>query len=153
MSNRRKPTMGDVPANGTLWTPGGSRLQVPEGWADEPRPSLHEHVVAYCAGMAEQRNGQLHNAYVCDTCRQAAHTVDAHPGVTPSSLAHKSLRPSTTCEGRAWSSGYPQGDPPASLGPATHEWYRPSMDELASASPDVQHHVEQGGLLLRLVTT
>lgn len=155
MSNRRKPTMGDVPRNGRLILPRPDLAQqVPDGWADEPRPSIPDNTQEYVRGMTNAKAGQAHNAYVCDDagCRAAFHTIDRHPGVTPSSLSHKVLQPSTRCTGRCWSEGYPLGTPPLGLREPTLEWYRPSTDELASSSPQVVEHVMLGGLLLRAVT-
>lgn len=151
MGNRRKPRArmeGSVSINGRLHLPSGAVSQVARGWADEPRPSLTEKVQAYVLAMTDAREGRTHNAYVC-TCGTAWHTVDTHPGVTPSTLSHAMLQPGTRCEGRAVSQGYPRGEVPPSLGEPSHEWYRPSTTELHGASDQVVDHVLRGGLLLR----
>lgn len=153
MGNRRKPKatpQGSVNGSGVLHTPAGTQMRVPHEWADEPRPSLQEKVMAYVVGLTDSRQGRTHNAYVCNTCSATWHTVDAHPGVTPSTLSHAMLQPGTRCEGRAVSQGYPAGEVPASVGAPSHEWYRPSVTELEGASLQVADHVRQGGLLLRL---
>lgn len=152
MGNRRKPratTEGSINGSGVLHTPAGTQMRVPERWADEPRPSLQEKVMAYVVGLTDSREGRDHNAYVCGTCGAAFHTIDAHPGVTPSSLSHATLQPGTRCEGRCVSQGYPAGAIPTSLGEPSHEWYRPSTTELDGCSPQVADHVRRGGLLLR----
>lgn len=79
------------------------------------------------AQPADDRVGR-ENVYVCDKCHGHIVTVDRDPGVTPMFLG---CRATEGCDGQMVSSGYP--DPskkPASIGPATWEWYRDGEREV-----------------------
>lgn len=127
----------------------GAKHAVPEAWADSPAPRLPDKVQAFIVGVDDARQSRVHNAYVCDACSVAFHTIDRHPGITPVAMAHAMFQPGTRCEGRAQSQGYPVGELPPSLGEPTHEWYRPSAEVLDLCTPRVVEHIMRGGLLLR----
>lgn len=121
---------------------------VPASWADSPAPRMADKVQAFVQGLVDAKDGRTHNAYVCDACKAAFHTVDAHPGVTPLAMSHHMFA-ATDCLGRCISQGYPAGRIPDELGEPTHEWYRPSGEALEQCTPRVVDHVMRGGLLLR----
>lgn len=127
----------------------GAKHAVPEAWADTPPPRLPDKVQAFIVGVDDAKQSRVHNAYVCDTCRVAFHTIDRHPGVTPLSMSHGMFDQGSRCEGRCVSAGYPVGALPPSLGEPTHEWFRPSAEVLDVSTPRVVEHVMRGGLLLR----
>lgn len=89
------------------------------------------------------------NCYVCDKCLGHIVTVDSDPGVTPMFLG---CRATEGCDGRMVSSGYP--DPskkPASIGPATWEWYRPDFTQ--HYDREMKDYIHRGGLELRRIRT
>lgn len=88
------------------------------------------------------------NAYQCPACNRVTITIDRHPGVTPAFVDHARFDPDTRCPGMTASLNYPPDIPRDTV--ASHEWYRPSEDELVLVGNDqVVNHVMHGGLLLR----
>lgn len=84
-------------------------------------------------------NNARKNAYECDECGSYIVTVDREPGVTPFMVS------CGNCGAMAKSKFYRVQ---AYLEP-THEWYRP--ETLDGLDPWESEHVENGGLLLRLI--
>lgn len=100
------------------------------------------------------------NLYMCQYgCHNV--TVDVDEGVTPFMIdcefrgrPDRPLNPNYAKDGRcvgvAKSTFYPQQLPPGAPYPKpTHEWYRPSKEELSMLSLAEIEHVNNGGLLLR----
>jgi hypothetical protein len=81
------------------------------------------------------------NIYTCDKCKGNVVTVDIDRGVTPFMIECKAM---TGCKGMMKSSLYRVFDQDMR---ADYEWYRPSAIEIVESH--LQHHVDQGGLLLR----
>ena len=81
------------------------------------------------------------NIYVCEKCKGHVVTVDVDHGVTPFMLA---CHATVFCTGMMKSSMYRVFDQDMRAG---WEWYRPTAPEIVK--PHLQHHVDQGGLLLR----
>lgn len=143
---------------------GMTAQQTQAGWTDQPAADYTEAVLEWVfARMGDPKV----NGYACDTCGQAVVTIDKHPGVTPAFVSHGQF--GVECEGTTTSSWYRVRQ---ELGVyATHEWYRPSADELldyhalAAGPTPVGHaaasewamaggtvdHVMRGGLLLRKI--
>lgn len=113
---------------------------------DEPM-KLPPEIEQFLVDRAASHEGHHRmNAYRCPDCGRVLLTVDVNEGVTPMFLA---CRKTPGCRGMSVSSGYPDTPPPTSLGEPTHEWYRPSQQEFDAMEPAQQHHVLQGGLVLR----
>lgn len=85
------------------------------------------------------------NIYTCQTCRRHIVTVDLIDGTSPFLLG---CRATPGCTGKMQSSMYRVFDQEMR---ATHEWYRPTGDELAALTGWSADHVQQGGLMLREV--
>jgi hypothetical protein len=83
------------------------------------------------------------NIYVCDICKGHIVTVDRDRGVTPFLVECKAT---AFCNGLMQSSMYRVFDQNMR---ADHEWYKPTAPEIVK--PHLQHHIDQGGLLLRKV--
>lgn len=99
-------------------------------------------------GQAANERVGRENCYVCRECLGHIVTVDRDPGVTPMFLG---CRATEGCSGQMVSSGYPDPDKkPASIGPATWEWFRPT--DLKGYEPDMVDHISRGGLELRKIT-
>lgn len=81
------------------------------------------------------------NIYVCDKCKGHVVTIDKDEGVTPFMIECKAT---IFCDGMMQSSFYRVFDQNMR---ADWEWYRPTAPEIVK--PHLQHHVDQGGLLLR----
>jgi hypothetical protein len=81
------------------------------------------------------------NIYVCDKCKGHVVTVDKDEGTTPFMIECKAT---IFCEGMMKSSFYRVWDQTMCAG---WEWYKPTAPEIVK--PHLQHHVDQGGLLLR----
>lgn len=81
------------------------------------------------------------NIYTCDACNGHIVTVDKDHGVTPFLIECKAT---AFCQGRMKSSFYRVFDQDMR---ADYEWYKPKAHEVIK--PHLQHHVDQGGLLLR----
>lgn len=81
------------------------------------------------------------NIYTCDKCKGHVVTVDKDRGVTPFMIECKAT---DGCKGMMQSSIYRVFDQEMR---ADYEWYRPTAPEVVK--PHLQHHVDQGGLLLR----
>lgn len=87
------------------------------------------------------------NAYTCDDCGLNTVTIDVDPGVTSMFIT---CRRTPGCSGQAASSGYPDAEPPPTI--TLHldwEWVTPTEAEFKKLSPNMQSHVDQGGLVLR----
>jgi hypothetical protein len=85
------------------------------------------------------------NIYVCDQCHGHIVTVDRDAGTTPFTT---DCCVTVSCKGWMKSSMYRVFDQDIA---ATHEWYKPSSVEAESMPQHVQHHIDQGGLLLRKI--
>ncbi|MCK1407638.1 hypothetical protein [Bradyrhizobium sp. 76] len=85
------------------------------------------------------------NIYVCEKCKGHIVTVDIDRGVTPFTIDCKAT---VFCDGWMKSSMYRVFDQSMK---ASFEWYRPTAIEVLS--PGAQHHVDQGGLLIRKATS
>ena len=83
------------------------------------------------------------NIYKCERCGGENVTVNRDAGVTP--FIVRCRKPG--CEGEAQSQFY-QVD--QSIRP-THEWYRPTGEDLVRLESAMLAHVEQGGLVLRRI--
>lgn len=111
-------------------------------------PSMHP-VEKMANGLEPLVNGFAgkYNGYVCNKCDKAYLTLDIDNGVTPMFMPCLATE---GCDGRAHSMGYPEGDPPASMGEPIIHWVRPKdMREFLSLPPAVKQHVRQGGLIRR----
>jgi hypothetical protein len=78
------------------------------------------------------------NQYTCQKCGKATITIDRDEGVTPFMLI---CRATQGCGGASYSSMYQRVS-----GVPTYEWRKPTAAEYAAYSPDMRHHVDQGGL-------
>ncbi len=83
------------------------------------------------------------NIYVCDTCKGHIVTVDSDAGTTPFLIECSAT---IFCKGLMKSSMYRVFDQDIRAG---YEWYKPTAPEIVK--PHLQHHVDQGGLLLRKI--
>lgn len=90
---------------------------------------------------------QAINIYVCRSCGKETVTINDVDGTTPFMI----LCTDETCQsGVANSRFYP---PSAQQKLPTHEWYRPSQEELAAKGDEIlSEHVQRGGLVLREIT-
>lgn len=97
---------------------------------------------ALAAAETGERVGEV-NQYECQDpeCTRVVTTVNRAAGVTPMFIT------CAKCRGPMQSKWY---DVDQALAP-THEWYRPTPDELAGKSLAQIDHVRDGGLLLREV--
>lgn len=154
MGNRRKATRPDLnlahdELHQRVAELAAEGLEV-DDWTDEPAADYAPGVAAWI--MAKLDDDRV-NAYHCDTCDQVVITIDKHPGVTPAFVSHGML--GAECEGNTTSAWYRVRQEWAIY--ATHEWYRPSKDELANlggtTGPLVaeREHVAAGGLMLRRI--
>ena len=84
------------------------------------------------------------NIYDCPQCGFETGTIHLVHGVTPMLLGCKSTR--KMCRGMAISRMY-RNIPPGMV--PEWEWYKPDDAELKSMSPEMQDHVERGGLQIR----
>lgn len=118
-------------------------------WSDLPPAAYPPHVIDRVILPRLQAGEDLirRNAYRCSTCNSLTITYDRHPGITPAFVDHATFGHS--CPGQTASLGYP-ADMPSDL-EASHEWYRPSEDELITLTDQAVNHVLNGGLLLRLI--
>jgi hypothetical protein len=137
----------------------------PRTWTDLSPAAYPPHVAELIRGVLDARqtgNIVTVNGYRCAACDTLHVTRDLHPGVTPAFIDHQQFTPATLCPGVCESLDYPRhGD----LGDPSHEWYRPSEDELITRAGDVAtpsnrqtgdrvvNHVLSGGLLLRPIPT
>lgn len=162
MSNRRKPRN----AGATDLLPGdhlgvepfsfaGRNLPWPLNiieWADLPQPTLGPKVLEWVAGKHQERG--RYNVWECEVCGADFLAYDRHPGTTPFAVAHDRFDPAADCEGITTSTFYAEGRARQALGAKggpSHEWYRPSADELRTLGKHAAEHVHQGGLLVRPV--
>lgn len=88
------------------------------------------------------------NGYVCRVCQKLTMVEHVDAGATPMQLACLATE---DCEGSARSIMYPdQKNIPERIRAAVKwQWYRPDKVEYAQLSPEMKHHVSQGGLVLR----
>lgn len=105
------------------------------------------------------------NVYTCTKCRRMLVTVDRDEGATPFMIGCRET--GGTCTGTMESAWYPDklngigGPRPSHFPAASHEWYRPTRDELTAYLRTIdpadhaatREHVSMGGLLLRPITT
>lgn len=161
MSNRRKPKaqipLDGQPAHRPLNSSIPWQLEHIE-WTDKPAAEYADSTLKW---IVSQRRGigQL-NAWRCEACDFPFVAFDRHPGTTPMMVSHRTFEPDTDCNGLCASVFYNRpgveraaidlGQGGQQIRPS-HEWYRPSVDELRSASAAVRDHVRQGGLLVREV--
>lgn len=85
------------------------------------------------------------NLYLCETCGHGFVSIDLDEGVAPF------MSPCLNCAAMAHSMQYcaPQAML-ADMTPAV-EWYRPNSRAFARARPALKAHIEQGGLVARVV--
>lgn len=120
-------------------------------WTDLPPAAYPPNTIELIKyGLERKAAGELRilNGYVCDTCKGLTMTRDRHPGVTPKFVDHRAFDPGHRCPGTTVSLGYPEDAPPADWTPS-HEWYRPSEDELIRLTDAAINHVLKGALLVR----
>jgi hypothetical protein len=162
MSNRRKPKRHDLSLEHDAVHQAVAQLRseglTVQPWTDEPPASYTEPTMEWILGKMDDARV---NAYHCAACDQVTITIDKHPGATPAFVSHGMF--GAECDGETTSAWY-RVRPDYALY-ATHEWYRPSRDELenlaGSPSPigvrddhtaaATVGHVMQGGLLLRRI--
>lgn len=151
---RRAPIRRKAGANGHSHNPTG-KLVVPSivgvdasEWTDLP-PAAYPMAVVERVIVPRLDAGEdlvRLNGYLCQTCQGITLTYDLHPGIAPAFVDHAAFDPDTRCPGMTASLNYPR----ELIGEASHEFYRPSEDELvATNNPDVWRHVLSGALLLR----
>lgn len=99
------------------------------------------------------------NVYVCEFgCFNV--TVDVDHGVTPFMIdcqftgrPDRPLNPKYSengkCSGMAQSCFYPREPRPPHIPAPTHEWYKPTEEEMVPLMGAEKEHVRRGGLLLR----
>ena len=90
-------------------------------------------------------SGKRWNIWDCERCEQPTLCIELDDGVTPFMLR---CRATPDCNGMAQSRFYPRRPMPTDI-PVRGEWYAPDAAETAKLDPEMRHHVEQGGLLLR----
>lgn len=98
-----------------------------------------------------QSKGML-NAYRCEVCGRQITTIDLVSGTTPYLVGCRAPHiPSVLprCKGLMASAFYRI---PQNLPWTTHEWYRPTKEEVAAMDPERQDHFWGGGLEIRAVT-
>lgn len=120
-------------------------------WSDLPPAQYPEDTVAFirlALSAGEQR--KTLDGFRCDVCQGLTMTVDRHPGYHPRYVDHRQFDPNSRCPGTGISLEYPDDAPPAEWVPS-HEWYRPSEDELVTLSDAFIDHVLRGGLILRII--
>lgn len=90
------------------------------------------------------------NIYACETCGGYTMTIDLHRGTTPFTIYCRASGKVGDCPGLATSWGYPPDRPiPAHLPAPAWEWYRPTGEEYERLTPEMQEHVNKGGLDIR----
>lgn len=119
-----------------------------DDWTDLPPAQYPPDTVAFIGKALALPDRKIVNGYVCDGCQGLTLTRDRHPGYSPDVVDHKRFDPNSRCPGTARSLGYPDADLPAGWEPS-HEWFRPSEDELLNLPDPFIHHVLKGGLILR----
>jgi hypothetical protein len=88
-----------------------------------------------------ERTG-MKNKYVCQICGGEIVTVIVHPGTTPFALPCMATE---NCQGIMCSAFYQVSQDL----PAQFEWFMPASTE--GYSPEMQDHIERGGLELRKI--
>lgn len=120
-------------------------------WTDLPPAQYPEETVGFirlALSAGEQR--KTLDAFRCDACQGITITVDRHPGYHPRFVDHRQFDPERVgCPGLATSLEYPD-DLPSDVSPS-HEWYRPSEDELVTLEDRFIDHVLKGGTILRVI--
>lgn len=86
------------------------------------------------------------NGYICGKCDKGYLSVDLDEGGTP---AFTQCYATEGCDGIAASMGYPEGEPPKTLGQPTIEWYKPDPRDYNTLSAEEIIHAERGGLIRR----
>lgn len=153
MSNRRRPT-NVVPLNGGRpVNPLLVRGLAGVDWTDEPAADYSREVLSWIVANVPTI-GRM-NVWVCEACGTQVLCVDRHPGVTPFMVSHHTLgNPDCggSCQSRFYN-GAIAAEVHARVGRPSHEWYRPSADQLEAETPYVRDHVLRGGLLVREVAS
>lgn len=166
MGNRRKPRRL-VPLDGgpaaTATIPGlPPMLQNLGLWTDSPPAEYRPQTLDWIVDAVRRGESMRLNAWRCESCDLPFIAYDRHPGATPMMVSHRAfaeaMGETDPCTGMCASVFYTRdgviraavdlGQGGQQIRP-THEWYRPSRDELRRASGAVRSHVSQGGLLLR----
>lgn len=118
-------------------------------WTDLPPAQYPEDTVEFIRlALAAGEDRKTLDGFRCDVCQGLTMTRDRHPGYHPRFVDHRQFDPGSRCPGTGLALGYPDDAPPADWAPS-HEWYRPSEDELLSLADAFVDHVLRGGLLLR----
>ena len=118
-------------------------------WTDLPPAQYPEDTVEFIRlALAAGEDRKTLDGFRCDVCQGLTMTRDRHPGYHPRFVDHRQFDPGSRCPGTGLALGYPDDAPPADWAPS-HEWYRPSEDELLSLGDAFVDHVLRGGLLLR----
>lgn len=120
-------------------------------WTDLPPAQYPEDTVAFIRlALSAGDTRKTLDAFRCDACKAVTVTVDRHPGFHPPYVDHARFDPDRVrCPGLARSLGYPD-DLPSDVVPS-HEWYRPSEDELLELGDAFIDHVLRGGTILRVI--
>lgn len=137
MSNRRKPTRA-VPLHPQERHQGPVAGEPAGDWTDLPPARFSSQVLTWI-GTRMHEAGRL-NAWRCEVCQTPFIAYDKHPGTTPFTVAHQTFDSDSDCEGACISGMYAGAAVHAAgrqlayhghsqLEPS-HEWYRPSRDEL-----------------------
>jgi hypothetical protein len=119
-------------------------------WTDLPAATYPHQTVEWIHAHAAEALRM--NVWECEDCKGLVLCFDRHAGVTPFLVSHRTL--GADCEGTCRSHFYSGASARAArdvLGQPSHEWYRPSADELKGKPRPVVDHVMQGGLLVREV--
>jgi hypothetical protein len=167
MGNRRRPTRL-VPLDGgpTTTTISGlpPMLQNLGLWTDTPPAQYRPQTLDWIVAAVRRGESMRLNAWRCETCQLPFIAYDRHPGTTPMLVSHRAFAETAgetdECTGMCASvfysregvirAGVDLGQGGQQIRPS-HEWYRPSADELRRETGEVRSHVRQGGLLLRAV--
>lgn len=120
-------------------------------WTDLPPAQYPEDTVEFIRrALAAGDQRRTLDAFRCDTCHGVTITVDRHPGYHPRLVDCARFDPERSrCPGLTTAAGYPD-DLPSDVEPS-HEWHRPSEDELLSLPDAFVDHVLRGGTLLRVI--
>lgn len=100
------------------------------------------------------------NVYECRACGRHLVTIDRDEGTTPMFMRCLPERTPGGCGEMMASHGYPTPPRPAHIAAPTHEWYKPTDEELLAEcrgdpthAPWIRDHVQRGGLLIRPIRT
>lgn len=120
-------------------------------WTDLPPAQYPEDTVEFIRlALAAGEQRKTLDAFRCDTCHAVTVTIDRHPGYHPRFVDHRQFDPDRVrCAGLARSLEYPD-DLPSDVVPS-HEWHRPSEDQLLELGDAFIDHVLRGGTILRVI--